>query len=101
MADIIEYKGASHLKAVDEIVGRHVEKSTTGLAAVSSTGEITMQFNTSGMYRAAANEIRHYFLVDAHYFDEFLQNKIKDYWGEWGSQFILGLRLDMVRSLLN
>ena len=59
VAGIMEYKGASHLKAVDEIVGRCVEKSTTDLAAVSSTGEIIMQFNTSGMYGAAANEIGH------------------------------------------
>ena len=59
VAGIMEYKGASHLKAVDEIVGRCVEKSTTGLAVVWSTGEITMQFNKSGMYGATANEIGH------------------------------------------
>ena len=59
VAAIMEFKGASLSEAVDEVVGRRVDKDTTGLVSVSSSGEIVMRFNTSGMYRAAANEDGH------------------------------------------
>lgn len=60
VAAIMEYKGASLLEAVNEVVEKRVENATTGLIAVSSSGEFAMGFNTTGMYRGAANESGHF-----------------------------------------
>lgn len=56
VAAIMEYKGASLTEAVNEVIERRLEKGTGGLIAVSSKGEIAMALNTTGMYRAAADE---------------------------------------------
>lgn len=60
VAAIMEYKGASLADAVKEVIEERVERGTTGLIAVSSSGELSMAFNTTGMYRAAADENGHY-----------------------------------------
>eukprot|EP00252_Welwitschia_mirabilis_P014085 TRINITY_DN31106_c0_g1_i1.p1 TRINITY_DN31106_c0_g1~~TRINITY_DN31106_c0_g1_i1.p1 ORF type:complete len:306 (+),score=63.06 TRINITY_DN31106_c0_g1_i1:328-1245(+) len=55
VAALMEYKGLPLKEAADYVVSQ-VEKGTCGLVAVSSTGEVTMPFNTSGMFRACATE---------------------------------------------
>ncbi|KAI5063127.1 hypothetical protein GOP47_0021674 [Adiantum capillus-veneris] len=60
VAAIMEYKGASLAEAVTEVIDKQVEQGTTGLVAVSSSGELAMAFNTTGMYRAAADESGYY-----------------------------------------
>ncbi|XP_057867104.1 isoaspartyl peptidase/L-asparaginase 1 isoform X2 [Cryptomeria japonica] len=55
VAALMEYKGLS-LKEAAEYVIEHMEKGTAGLVAVSNKGEVTMVFNTSGMFRACARE---------------------------------------------
>ncbi|KAH7416375.1 hypothetical protein KP509_14G088400 [Ceratopteris richardii] len=57
---LMEFKGMSLAAAVNEVVENRVERGTTGLIAVSSSGEFAMAFNTTGMYRAAADEDGHY-----------------------------------------
>ncbi|KAH9329433.1 hypothetical protein KI387_001541, partial [Taxus chinensis] len=55
VAALMEYKGLSLKEAADYVI-EHMEKGTAGLVAVSSKGEVTMAFNTSGMFRACMRE---------------------------------------------
>ena len=55
VAALMEFKGLS-LKDAAAYTVDNVPKGTTGLIAVSATGEVTMPFNTSGMFRACATE---------------------------------------------
>lgn len=55
VAALMEYKNLS-LKEAAEFVVQSVPKGTTGLVAVSATGEVTTPFNTTGMFRACATE---------------------------------------------
>eukprot|EP01018_Ginkgo_biloba_P017079 Gb_08422 [translate_table: standard] len=56
VAAVMEYKGSSLEEAADYVIGHCMEKGTAGLVAVSCKGEVTMPFNTSGMFRACATE---------------------------------------------
>lgn len=56
VAALMEFKGLSLKEAAAFVVEECVPKGTCGLVAVSATGEITMPFNTTGMFRACANE---------------------------------------------
>ncbi|KAL4347344.1 hypothetical protein GQ457_17G017650 [Hibiscus cannabinus] len=55
VAAVMEFKGISLKEAAAYVIDR-VPPGTAGLIAVSSTGEITMPFNTTGMFRACATE---------------------------------------------
>lgn len=55
VAALMEYKGLS-LKDAANYVVVNSPKGTTGLVAVSATGEVAMAFNTTGMFRACAKE---------------------------------------------
>lgn len=55
VAALMEYKGLS-LKEAAAYVVEKVPKGNVGLVAVSATGEVTMPFNTTGMFRACATE---------------------------------------------
>lgn len=56
VAALMEYKGLSLEEAAAYVVGECAPKGTAGLVAVSAKGEVTMQFNTTGMFRACATE---------------------------------------------
>ncbi|KAG5536349.1 hypothetical protein RHGRI_023951 [Rhododendron griersonianum] len=56
VAALMEYKGFSLEEAAAYVVGECAPKGTAGLVAVSAKGEVTMQFNTTGMFRACATE---------------------------------------------
>ncbi|KAL8244171.1 hypothetical protein R6Q59_010429 [Mikania micrantha] len=56
VAAVMEYKGLSLKEAAAYIVDEVTPKGTTGLVAVSPTGEVAMPFNTTGMFRACATE---------------------------------------------
>lgn len=56
VAALMEYKGLSLKEAADYVVEESAERGTTGLVAVSATGEVVMPFNTLGMFRACATE---------------------------------------------
>ncbi|KAF3782228.1 Isoaspartyl peptidase/L-asparaginase [Nymphaea thermarum] len=56
VAALMEYKGLSLKDAADYVIEKCVPKGDAGLVAVSATGEVTMSFNTSGMFRACASE---------------------------------------------
>ncbi|KAI3688823.1 hypothetical protein L2E82_46679 [Cichorium intybus] len=56
VAAVMEYKGLGLKEAAAYIVHEVTPKGTTGLVAVSATGEIAMPFNTTGMFRASATE---------------------------------------------
>ncbi|KAJ0789945.1 putative beta-aspartyl-peptidase [Helianthus annuus] len=56
VAAVMEYKGLGLKEAASYIVDEVAPKGTTGLIGVSSTGEVTMPFNTTGMFRACATE---------------------------------------------
>ncbi|KAJ9568174.1 hypothetical protein OSB04_004140 [Centaurea solstitialis] len=56
VAAVMEYKGLGLKEAADYIVHQVSPKGTTGLVAVSPTGEVAMPFNTIGMFRACATE---------------------------------------------
>ncbi|KAF6160427.1 hypothetical protein GIB67_019196 [Kingdonia uniflora] len=56
VAALMEYKGLSLKEAAAYVIDECVPKGNAGLVAVSSTGEVTMQFNTTGMFRACATE---------------------------------------------
>ncbi|KAK6921055.1 Peptidase T2, asparaginase 2 [Dillenia turbinata] len=58
VAALMEFKGLT-LKEAAAYVVESVPKGTCGLIAVSATGEVTMQFNTTGMFRASATEDGH------------------------------------------
>lgn len=55
VAALMEYKGLSLNEAAEYVVDG-TPKGTTGLIAVSATGEVVMRFNTTGMFRACATE---------------------------------------------
>ncbi|KAM0018984.1 putative beta-aspartyl-peptidase [Helianthus debilis subsp. tardiflorus] len=56
VAAVMEYKGLGLKEAAAYIVDEVAPKGTTGLIGVSSKGEVTMPFNTTGMFRACATE---------------------------------------------
>ncbi|XP_030455353.1 isoaspartyl peptidase/L-asparaginase 1 [Syzygium oleosum] len=56
VAAIMEFKGLSLEEAAACVVKERVPKGKVGLVAVSATGEVTMPFNTTGMFRACATE---------------------------------------------
>ncbi|KAK9080385.1 hypothetical protein SSX86_000143 [Deinandra increscens subsp. villosa] len=56
VAAVMEYKGLGLKEAAAYIVDEVTPKGTTGLVAVSPTGEVAMPFNTTGMFRACATE---------------------------------------------
>lgn len=56
VAALMEFKGLSLKDAAAYVVEEGAPKGTAGLIAVSATGEVTMAFNTAGMFRAAATE---------------------------------------------
>ncbi|KAK1388023.1 Isoaspartyl peptidase/L-asparaginase [Heracleum sosnowskyi] len=55
VAALMEYKNLSLKDAASQVV-KCAPEGTTGLVAVSAVGEITMPFNTKGMFRACASE---------------------------------------------
>lgn len=55
VAALMEYKNLSLKDAASQVV-KCAPEGTTGLVAVSAVGEITMPFNTTGMFRACASE---------------------------------------------
>lgn len=59
VAALMEYKGLSLKDAAAYVVEECAPKGTTGLVAVSASGEVTMPFNTTGMFRACATEDGH------------------------------------------
>ncbi|KAL6545477.1 hypothetical protein OROGR_009351 [Orobanche gracilis] len=56
VAALMEYKGLSLKEAATYVIEECVPKCTVGLIAVSATGQVTMPFNTTGMFRACATE---------------------------------------------
>ncbi|KAL0385243.1 UNVERIFIED_CONTAM: Isoaspartyl peptidase/L-asparaginase 1 [Sesamum radiatum] len=56
LAALMEYKGLSLNEAATHIIDECTPKRTTGLITVSAKGEVTMPFNTVGMFRACATE---------------------------------------------
>lgn len=56
VAALMEYKGLSLEEAAAYVVEESVPRGNAGLVAVSATGEVTMPFNTTGMFRACATE---------------------------------------------
>ncbi|XAR63823.1 Beta-aspartyl-peptidase [Bertholletia excelsa] len=56
VAALMEYKGLSLKEAAAYVVEECAPEGTTGLVAVSAKGEVTMPFNTTGMFRACATE---------------------------------------------
>ncbi|KAI4329666.1 hypothetical protein MLD38_028027 [Melastoma candidum] len=56
VAALMEFKGLSLLEAAAHVVKDRVPEGTVGLVAVSAKGEVTMPFNTTGMFRACATE---------------------------------------------
>ncbi|XP_076881516.1 isoaspartyl peptidase/L-asparaginase 1-like [Bidens hawaiensis] len=56
VAAVMEYKGLGLKEAAAYIVDQVAPKGTTGLIGVSAKGEVTMPFNTTGMFRACATE---------------------------------------------
>ncbi|KAI7984976.1 Isoaspartyl peptidase/L-asparaginase 1 [Camellia lanceoleosa] len=56
VAALMEYKGLSLKEATAYVIEECAPKGTAGLVAVSAKGEVMMQFNTTGMFRACATE---------------------------------------------
>lgn len=56
VAALMEYKGLSLKEATSYVVEECAPKFTTGMVAVSASGEVAMPFNTAGMFRACASE---------------------------------------------
>ncbi|ERN17767.1 hypothetical protein AMTR_s00047p00122380 [Amborella trichopoda] len=59
VAALMEYKGLSLKEAAAYVIEEKVAKGNAGLVAVSANGEVTMPFNTTGMFRACATEDGH------------------------------------------
>ncbi|CAH9088124.1 unnamed protein product [Cuscuta europaea] len=59
VAALMEFKGISVKEASDYVINQCTPKGTAGLIAVSATGEVTMPFNTTGMFRACVTEDGH------------------------------------------
>ncbi|KAL3499670.1 hypothetical protein ACH5RR_038763 [Cinchona calisaya] len=60
VAALMEYKGLSLKDAAAYVIEECTPKGTVGLVAVSATGEVTMTYNTTGMFRACATEDGHF-----------------------------------------
>ncbi|KAH0666652.1 hypothetical protein KY285_027858 [Solanum tuberosum] len=56
VAALMEYKGLTLKEATDYVIKESTPKGTTGLIAVSSTGEVVTPFNTTGLFRACATQ---------------------------------------------
>ncbi|VVA94174.1 unnamed protein product [Arabis nemorensis] len=56
VAALMEYKGLSLTEAAAYVIDQSVPKGSCGFIAVSANGEVTMPFNTNGMFRACATE---------------------------------------------
>ncbi|KAH0659276.1 hypothetical protein KY289_028024 [Solanum tuberosum] len=56
VAALMEYKGLTLKEATDYVIKESTPKGTTGLIAVSATGEVVTPFNTTGMFRACATQ---------------------------------------------
>lgn len=56
VAALMEFKGLSLKEAAAYVVEEGTPEGNVGLVAVSAKGEVTMAFNTTGMFRAAATE---------------------------------------------
>ncbi|KAI3463830.1 hypothetical protein Pfo_020493 [Paulownia fortunei] len=56
VAAVVEYKGLSLKEAAAYVIEERLPRFAAGLVAVSATGEVTMPFNTTGMFRACATE---------------------------------------------
>ncbi|KAH9778295.1 isoaspartyl peptidase/L-asparaginase 1 [Citrus sinensis] len=56
VAAVMEFKGLSLKEASAYVVEECVPRGNVGLIAVSASGEVTMPFNTTGMFRACATE---------------------------------------------
>ncbi|XP_020594982.1 probable isoaspartyl peptidase/L-asparaginase 2 [Phalaenopsis equestris] len=56
VAALMEYKGMGLKEAVDCAIKEKLDKGFAGLIAVSAKGEVAYGFNTSGMFRACADE---------------------------------------------
>ncbi|GLU13277.1 hypothetical protein SLE2022_299200 [Rubroshorea leprosula] len=56
VAALMEFQGLSLKEAAAYVVEESTPKGNVGLVAVSATGEVTMAFNTTGMFRACATE---------------------------------------------
>lgn len=56
VAALMEYKGLSLTEAAAYAIDKSVPRGSCGLVAVSANGEVTMPFNTTGMFRACATE---------------------------------------------
>lgn len=58
---LMEYKGLSLAEAANEVINNRVLKigGDGGLIAVDSYGNMTMSFNTEGMYRASQSSLGH------------------------------------------
>lgn len=55
VAAMMEFGGTSLEAAANEMIHRRLKPGDGGLIAVSRTGEIALTFNTTGMYRGAAD----------------------------------------------
>ncbi|MEM7164338.1 MAG: isoaspartyl peptidase/L-asparaginase [Planctomycetota bacterium] len=55
IAALVEYRGLSAQAAAEEVVLRKLAPGDGGVIVVSRTGEIALVFNTTGMYRGAAD----------------------------------------------
>ncbi|KAI3885404.1 hypothetical protein MKX03_036296 [Papaver bracteatum] len=56
VAALMEYKGLSLEEAAKYVIHESVPEGNAGLVAVSAKGEVAMEFNTFGMFRACATE---------------------------------------------
>lgn len=52
---LMEYKNMTLKEAVDTVINKILQKNDGGVIAVDKEGNYRMEFNTSGMFRAAAN----------------------------------------------
>jgi beta-aspartyl-peptidase (threonine type) len=59
ISDLMEYKGLSLENAAKEVIQKKLTKigCDGGIVAMDKGGNITMEFNTAGMYRAPINTI--------------------------------------------
>lgn len=56
VAALMEFKGLSLDEAAAYVVEQRVPRGTLGMVAVSAAGDLTMPYNTPGMFRACATE---------------------------------------------
>lgn len=57
IAALMEYRGLSATTAAEEVIHRRLNKGDGGVVVVSGTGEIALVFNSTGMYRGAADNV--------------------------------------------